>query len=107
MKYLAVGISALILAGCSTAALNQMNTGLALAIGQPVTQVETALGASTEVSRDGTLTKYRWFAESYIEPCQIEVWADADGQVRRTAWSGYAGACENFAKGLSSVFPTN
>lgn len=105
MKYVWAGALALGLAGCSTVALDQMNSGLAQAIGQPVSQVESALGTAAEVTRDGAQTKYRWFAESVIEPCQVEVWADADGQVRRTAWSGYAKACEEFASGLSTVFP--
>ncbi len=98
-------VGALSLAGCATTAIDSMNQGLSQAMGEPVSRLESALGQAVEVTVEGTNTRYRWFTESYIEPCNIEVVADSDGIVRKTAWSGYQGACEPFAAGLNRVFP--
>ena len=65
---------------------------------------EKALGTAAEVVREGNQTRYRWFKENHIQPCNVEVWADVEGLVRKTSWSGYQGACEEFANGLLSVF---
>jgi len=35
----------------------------------------------------------------------VDAWADVEGLIRKTSWSGYRGACEEFAGGLSRVFP--
>ena len=106
LKFWVMGVSALALIGCSSLSIDRMNHGLASAMGQNVSQLQSALGEAVETSSDSGQTKYRWFAESHIEPCQIEVWADADGVVRKTAWSGYEVACREFAEGLNRVFPT-
>jgi hypothetical protein len=99
-------VAAMGVTGCATTAIDTINQGLSKAMGAPVTQLESALGDAAEVTEEGTNTRYRWFAESYIEPCNVEVVADQDGIVRKTAWSGYQGACEPFAAGLNRVFPT-
>lgn len=96
---------AVALVGCASTAIDSMNQGLSQAMGAPVSQLETALGTPAEVVNEGATTRYRWFAESYVEPCNVEVIADADGRVRKTEWSGYQGACESFAAGLDRVFP--
>ena len=100
-----VVIGALGLVGCATTAIDSMNQGLSQAMGEPVSQLESALGDAAEVTVEGANTRYRWFSESYIEPCNVEVVADSGGIVRKTAWSGYQGACEPFAEGLNRVFP--
>ena len=94
------------LAGCTSQAIEQMNSGLSSALGQHVSSLEDALGKPAEVEREGNQTRYRWFKESHIEPCNVEVWADVEGLVRKTSWTGYRGACEAFADGLTRVFPT-
>lgn len=104
-KQISSAVVVLSLVGCTNTALNGMNQGMDQAMGQPVSQVQDALGEAVEMTTEGGQTKYRWFAESHIEPCQVEVWADADGIVRRTAWSGYEIACREFADGLTRVFP--
>lgn len=104
-KKLGALIAVVAVAGCSNVGIDGMNHGLAQAMGKNVSQVQSALGTAVETSRENGQTKYRWFAESHIEPCQVEVWADADGIVRKTAWSGYEMACRDFAEGLTRVFP--
>ena len=95
------------LVGCASQAIDQMNSGLGHAMGEHISSLEKALGAAAEVVREGNQTRYRWFKENHIQPCNIEVWADVEGLVRKTSWSGYQGACEEFASGLSSVFLAN
>ena len=79
------------LAGCTSQAIEQMNSGLSSALGQHVSSLEDALGKPAEVVREGNQTRYRWFKESHIEPCNVEVWADVEGLVRKTSWTGYRG----------------
>lgn len=105
VKQAMIAMGVIALAGCSTAFLDQMNSGLNQAMGQPISKVESALGPSAQVSQDGDRTKYRWFTESSIQPCDVQVWTDADGLIRKTQWSGYTEACREFANGLTRVFP--
>lgn len=105
LKKMTVMAAVVALVGCSNMGIDGMNQGLAQAMGQNVSQVQSALGTAVETSVENGQTKYRWFAESHIEPCQVEVWADGDGIVRKTAWSGYEMACREFATGLTRVFP--
>ena len=93
------------LLGCASQAIEEMNSGLGLAMSQHISSLENALGKPAEVAREGNQTRYRWFKESHIEPCNVEVWADDKGIVRKTSWSGYRGACEPFAEGLIRVYP--
>ena len=95
------------LSGCALQAIDDMNAGLSDAMGQHISSVESALGKPAEVARKDDRTLYRWFSESHIEPCNVEVWADMKGLVRKTSWSGYRGACVEFAKGLKLVYPGN
>ena len=92
------------LIGCASQAIDEMNSGLGHAMGEHIGSLERALGKPAEVVREGNQTRYRWFKENHIQPCNVEVWADVEGLVRKTSWSGYQGACEQFASGLSSVF---
>lgn len=99
------GILMAALTGCASQAINKMNVGLGNAMNQHISSLERALGEPVEVMREGNQTRYRWFKESQIEPCNVEAWADVEGLIRKTSWSGYRIACEGFAGGLSSVFP--
>tara|TARA_B100000900_G_scaffold91206_1_gene74533 strand:+ start:15 stop:527 length:513 start_codon:yes stop_codon:yes gene_type:complete len=93
------------LVGCASQAIDQMNSGLGHAMGEHISGLEKALGTPAEIVREGNQTRYRWFKENHIQPCNVEVWADGEGLVRKTSWSGYQGACEQFAVGLSDGFP--
>ena len=93
------------LSGCALQAIDDMNAGLSGAMGQHISSVESALGVPAEVAIKDDRTLYRWFSESHIEPCNVEVWADIEGLIRKTSWSGYRGACVEFAKGLKLVYP--
>ena len=64
------------LLGCASQAIEEMNSGLGLAMSQHISSLENALGKPAEVAREGNQTRYRWFKESHIEPCNVEVWAD-------------------------------
>jgi|TARA_B110000305_G_C19023713_1_gene440552 hypothetical protein len=105
LKSLTVVAFALFLSACSTKALDDMNYGLSKAMGEHVRLVEQALGKPAEVAREGNRTRYHWFTQSHIESCDVEVWADADGLVRKTSWTGYAGACERYAESFLTTFP--
>jgi len=106
MKQLVIGAALIFgLVGCASQAIEEMNSGLGLAMGQHISGLENALGKPAEVALEGAQTRYRWFKESRIEPCNVDAWADDQGIVRKTSWSGYRGACEPFAKGLSRVYP--
>lgn len=104
-NWLILSFMVLGLSGCASRAIDEMNAGLTSAMGQHIGKVEAALGKPAEVIRKGDRTRYRWFLESNIEPCNVEVWADMMGLVRKTSWSGYRGACAEFAKGLTQVYP--
>lgn len=104
-QWLISGALVLGLTGCASQAIDRMNSGLDFAMRQNVSHLIDALGQPAETSDDGDRTRYRWFKESHIEPCNVEVWADVDGIVRKTSWSGYRGACESFAEGLTRVYP--
>ena len=106
MKQWVIGVTLVLgLVGCAAQAIEEMNSGLSLAMGQHISGLENALGKPAEVVLEGDQTRYRWFKESHIEPCNVEAWADDGGLVRKTSWSGYRGACEPFAEGLSRVYP--
>ena len=104
-NFLTVSLVFFSLSGCALQAIDEMNAGLTNALGHHVGKVEAALGKPAEVILKGDRTRYRWFSESNIEPCNVEVWADMLGLVRKTSWSGYRGACAEFAKGLKQVYP--
>jgi hypothetical protein len=104
-QWLVGGALVLGLTGCASQAIENMNAGLSLAMGKNVSHLSEALGQPIETTDQGSRTRYRWFKESHIEPCNVEVWADSDGIVRKTSWTGYRGACESFAEGLSRVYP--
>jgi hypothetical protein len=104
-QWLVGGALVLGLTGCASQAIENMNAGLSLAMGKNVSHLTEALGQPIETTDQGSRTRYRWFKESHIEPCNVEVWADSDGIVRKTSWTGYRGACESFAEGLSRVYP--
>lgn len=95
----------LVLSGCSMAPIEQMNTGLDRALGQPVARVTEALGAPDEVVRETERVKYRWYAPHHVQPCSVEVWVDGQDVVRKTSWTGFVGSCEVYARGLSRVYP--
>lgn len=103
--WIVVGLLAVGLAGCSMAPIEQMNTGLDRALGQPVARVTEALGAPDEVTRESDRVKYRWYAPHHVQPCSVEVWVDGQQVVRKTSWTGYVGSCEGYAAGLSRVYP--
>ncbi len=103
---LVVGLLLVGLIGCTSQAIDQMNSGLDNAMGEHINGLEKALGKPAEISREGNQTRYRWFEENHIQPCNVEVWADVEGLIRKTSWSGFQGACEQFASGLFSVFPS-
>ena len=98
-------VASFCLCACSTTSIDNMNKGLSESMSSHISKLEDAFGKPAEVAREGNRTRYRWFAESHIEPCNVDVWADFDGLVRKTSWTGYAGACEKFAAGLNRVFP--
>ena len=104
-RWMISGVLMVALTGCASQAINEMNVGLGNAMGQHISGLERALGNPAEVVREANQTHYRWFKESYIEPCNVDAWADVEGLIRKTSWSGYRGACEEFAGGLSRVFP--
>ena len=104
-QWMISGVLMVALTGCASQAINEMNVGLGNAMGQHISGLERALGKPAEVVREGNQTHYRWFKESHIEPCNVDAWADVEGLIRKTSWSGYRGACEEFAGGLIRVFP--
>jgi len=104
-QWMISGVLMVALTGCASQAINEMNVGLGNAMGQHISGLERALGKPAEVVREGNQTHYRWFKESHIEPCNVDAWADVEGLIRKTSWSGYRVACEEFAGGLGRVFP--
>lgn len=99
------GVFVLVLSGCSMAPIEQMNTGLDRALGQPVARMTDALGAPDEVIREADRVKYRWYAPHHVQPCSVEVWVDGQQVVRKTSWTGFVGSCESYGRGLSRVYP--
>ena len=102
---IAIVVIGFLVVACSPVSIDQMNRGLAKSMASHISGLEDALGKPAEIVREGERTRYRWFTESHIEPCNIDAWADFDGLIRKTSWTGYAGACERFANGLNRVFP--
>lgn len=102
---IAIIVIGAVLVACSTVSIDQMNRGLSKSMASHVSGLEGALGEPAEIVREGERTRYRWFSESHIEPCTIDVWADFDGLIRKTSWTGYAGACAEFAISLERIFP--
>ena len=104
-RWIMIGLLGVGLGGCSMVPIEQMNTGLDRALGQPVARVTEALGQPDEVARESDRVKYRWYAPHHVQPCSVEVLVDSQQVVRKTSWSGYVGSCEAYASGLSRVYP--
>ena len=71
-QWLIGGALVLGLTGCASQAIDRMNSGLDFAMRQNVSHLIDALGQPAETSDDGDRTRYRWFKESHIEPCNVD-----------------------------------
>ncbi|QGG80088.1 hypothetical protein GH975_05675 [Litorivicinus lipolyticus] len=91
---LIIGI-ALVLGGCAvqTPVVDSLDARLSQALGQPLSSYANALGDAAVVAADGALTRHGWRNADLIKPCEVELWADTGGVIRKVAWTGYDRSC--------------
>ena len=83
-------------AGCAikTPVTDAMDVRLQAYLGQAIAPIATALGSPAVQQSDGSLTRYGWRQADLIKPCEVQLWTDSDGRVRKIRWEGYERSCK-------------
>lgn len=102
MRLMATVMIAL-MAGCAMVqapSLDRLDQSLNRILGMPVERVVDWLGDPAVVESDGLLTRYGWLQPDLVRPCTLEIWVDAEGNIRKTRRDGYERSCRPFADRL-------
>lgn len=92
-----------LLAGCAiqTPVIDTLDRQLESLMGGAVSSVSDKLGAPAIEVKEGELTRYGWRQADVVKPCEIELWADQAGAIRKARWSGYDRSCKPLSERLS------